>query len=1091
MLRCFRQAILLVASLLTSIACNEQPVRITEPKIGIGPITFQVLLGSGYLNGSLQAQLDQATIAPIRPSLSEAAFEVQNLAPGRHTITATANFQTSGVEKPERDTRLFTAPARKPALAASSPANGAKDVPRTEWIWLDFNRDPARDDELPAFAEGGFELFCQSGVETEPQKIDIHRVDPEQIVINPKLELPSGRDCSLRWLEESKSTPVSLNFQVSSAGAPVELAYDRDQPYNCNESARLDPFPDDFFTAENATTTGLKLAVPCHRRGEDSAPAGALTVERVFKALRKETNELDGFSPVAHFTLELPDAVDPISIPTTPAESLKPEASIVLLDVDRDSPTFSSRIPFKADTYESQGLNSTEKVHNLLIFPAYPLEPGGRYALIVTKRVLLASKETLAPSPFFRAVVDPNAPGQTEAVTRARSLITEVFPLLEDAQKVSPPIPREDIALALRISVRTTSGIPQDLLAVKQQVLNSNLQIRINTCEAGPSSDIVAVLRGSWDAPDWRIDAQNNPNFARDANGLLRPYAKTRSKDFVIAMPSADAGGNPVGGNPIPLILYQHGNPPRTDEAVNEAGLHLAKSGFAVAGFRDEIVETYGEDPRIQTFGIFLHLLQRSKLPDVWTQTNADQISFLYALRKLNSALSGVTCGGKGPFRVVDHLTRSSPFGYVGVSQGAFHGPGLLPFAPEIKAAALVVGSAPLAETLLHQLPDVFLDPEVGFRQFLPDFHPTEILTALSLFQTIFDRQESHNLGRFLYREPLPVPVAGGSTSKTKPSILIVEGLYDPQVPNHGTESSAWQVGPIPHLEPVQREVPFLVAQKGPLSGNIDTATTAAFYQFVPDEAPGVPPSPGCERNNSGHSCAYLAPAARQQRANFLKSALLGSATAPTITDPYDSSTNVENEAPLLHSLATQVVPLGETLEFRVAAWDPNGDEVFLSTLNLNDFPGATFDASSGIFRWTPPPGTHKEFFATFSATDQLSLPTSNTVRIAVDRAPVLTVPASQSAAPGEILRFEVQVSDPDGDSVEVSLGGITPSPRLSTPSVKWNTNTKKWEFEWALSPKEQQGFYAFTLRASDGILETEKSVSIFVCSDSQQIFCP
>src|SRR6185436_16287178 len=209
---------------------------------------------------------------------------------------------------------------------------------------------------------------------------------------------------------------------------------------------------------------------------------------------------------------------------------------------------------------------------------------------------------------------------------------------------------------------------------------------------------------------------------------------------------------------------------------------------------------------------------------------------------------------------------------------GANYAPGFIPYAPELKAAAFMVGGARLAEVLIHQQPQAFL---VTIGGLYPNMTAADIWMALSLFQTIYDNQDEHNHGRFLYRAPV---VVNGTTKKA--SVLVVEGLNDSLVPNHATESLVWQIGPIPHLLPVQRAVPFLETVTGPVVANIDAETTAAFYQYVPVGVDGIDPTPGCAALNQpeGHYCAQSAPESEHQRVVFFQTALTD--PAPTIIDP-------------------------------------------------------------------------------------------------------------------------------------------------------------------------------------------------------------
>ena len=113
---------------------------------------------------------------------------------------------------------------------------------------------------------------------------------------------------------------------------------------------------------------------------------------------------------------------------------------------------------------------------------------------------------------------------------------------------------------------------------------------------------------------------------------------------------------------------------------------------------------------------------------------------------------------------------------------------------------------------------------------------------------------------------------------------MVVEGVADTQGPNNATRSLAWTFGPIPHLAPIWQASPILEQVIGPVTGNIDSETTAALYQFVPFGVPGIPHTPGCEFEPEGHFCAQSAAEAHLQRLLFLKSAVED--PVPTITDP-------------------------------------------------------------------------------------------------------------------------------------------------------------------------------------------------------------
>jgi hypothetical protein len=361
----------------------------------------------------------------------------------------------------------------------------------------------------------------------------------------------------------------------------------------------------------------------------------------------------------------------------------------------------------------------------------------------------------------------------------------------------------------------------------------------------------------------------------------------TRPVGFVVALPDAAFEA------PVPVTLYQHGNPGSAEEeVVNHARRGLAEAGFAVIGFTDALnreVSPPGpseeERARRQLVDLVLRVLLNGKVPDYFVETNGEQLAFLRAIRELGRRERlAFDAPPPGLPRHIHGIDATLPLTYVGVSEGANLAPALLPYAPEIRAAALVTGGRRFSEVVIHQQAEVFLAQleHVGIR----GLSAADVWVALALFQTIFDDQDAHNHAPFLYREPLEL-----AEGERRASVLLVEGLGDSFIPNHATESLAWALGPLPHLEPVRRGLPFAPTARAPLAGNVDRWTTAALYQYVPEGLPGLAPTPGCrvprlseQSAREGHYCAQSADESLRQRARFFESAL--GDEAPVIIDP-------------------------------------------------------------------------------------------------------------------------------------------------------------------------------------------------------------
>lgn len=150
------------------------------------------------------------------------------------------------------------------------------------------------------------------------------------------------------------------------------------------------------------------------------------------------------------------------------------------------------------------------------------------------------------------------------------------------------------------------------------------------------------------------------------------------------------------------------------------------------------------------------------------------------------------------------------------------------------------------------------------------------------------------------------------------------------------------------------------------------------------------------------------------------------------------SAQSAPNQAPALDPVGPQMVSEGQTLELQLAATDPDGDAI---TYGATPLPvGASLD-TSGRFRFTPPraaAGCSATSLVNvqFTASDG-SLSANETVPISVvdvntNAAPVLGDPADRSVWVGQLVQFQLQASDADGDTLSFSSSGLPPGATLS-----------------------------------------------------------
>lgn len=728
----------------------------------------------------------------------------------------------------------YTISSAAPALLGSVPSDGAAEVARSDWPVLRFAERPS--DE----AHAGFGLTCGGAV----IPFAVRALDAASLLLNPAPELPAAASCRVGWMGPGGEIHA-LGFATAAAGAEALVHYDRADP------TRNAPLPDDTFTTPDPTTrTGLRVQIPV---------STARGTQFLSQALLARTGDFDGFSPHGPIVVRLSDVPDPSRVPRDAAESLDPLSPIVLLDLSPGSGSEGQRVPF-ATYLRSDRVAAGPLEHVLILFPSIQLEPGGRYGLVVTRRLLLDPSRPFGPSPYFVAALGPPLAGEDASLARVRPLAEEV---LAAAAAAEPPIPPEDIALALRFTTHTNDTIPLAPLAMRAQLeALPPPAFRIDDVSPG-FGHVAAIVYGTFESPDWRDDFGS---VSRDANGLPQTNGLWPIP-FVLALPDKPGGR-------APLVMFGHGNPGSAESGVPFAAWGLSAGGFAVLGTTHPVDREAGQDSGLQSRAIFTHLLFRKEPPGYWLQGLGEKLATLRLIPEL-ADLDLLPLGS--PDGIPD-LDVGAPLAYYGVSHGSVQGQMWLPYAPEIRAANLTVGFARTTEVMVYQQ-GVRSDLPALIGQTFPSVLASELWAGLAAFQLILDPQESQSHAAFLYRQPIEVD---GTTRKA--SILMTEGLGDTYAPPNALHASAHTIG-LPLVAPVRLSTPILDVVSAPLQANIDGDTTGGLFQYVPQGYPGLPPTPGCELQPEGHFCADSAPAVVDQRVRFFESALDGE--APVMVDPF------------------------------------------------------------------------------------------------------------------------------------------------------------------------------------------------------------
>ncbi|AFV22940.1 hypothetical protein Mpsy_0731 [Methanolobus psychrophilus R15] len=160
---------------------------------------------------------------------------------------------------------------------------------------------------------------------------------------------------------------------------------------------------------------------------------------------------------------------------------------------------------------------------------------------------------------------------------------------------------------------------------------------------------------------------------------------------------------------------------------------------------------------------------------------------------------------------------------------------------------------------------------------------------------------------------------------------------------------------------------------------------------------------------------------------------------------PYDITyaSILVDTAPVFNAIPAMSVEEESALTFAVSATDADGDTLTYSGTSLPQ--GATFNAASGTFSWTPARGQAGTYTMGFEATDGYlnDIATAAITVTSLNSAPVITLfePASGSEfEEGQVIDISVVAEDPEGEPLSYSLtiNGVQVS---SSAGYQWVTD--------------------------------------------------
>ncbi|HEX8566529.1 MAG TPA: pectinesterase family protein [Pyrinomonadaceae bacterium] len=208
-----------------------------------------------------------------------------------------------------------------------------------------------------------------------------------------------------------------------------------------------------------------------------------------------------------------------------------------------------------------------------------------------------------------------------------------------------------------------------------------------------------------------------------------------------------------------------------------------------------------------------------------------------------------------------------------------------------------------------------------------------------------------------------------------------------------------------------------------------------------------------------------------------------------TTTGTVEVAINPINDSPVLTDVpATLSGDESEPFTFTAAAADIDSGQL---TFSLVDAPsGATIDAASGQFAWTPGEsrgGTGAPFVFRVRVSDEaIQAEAEISITVAeVNQAPTLNAIGNKTVPLGSTLSFNAVGADADlpAQTLAYSLTGTVPH----GAAIDSNTGA----FAWNPSISQVGAIYSFNVRVSDGTLSAEQPVTIGVAYDWSNLLAP
>lgn len=543
-------------------------------------------------------------------------------------------------------------------------------------------------------------------------------------------------------------------------------------------------------------------------------PSESSTLDDYLRVFSESTN---GFGTSTPLYLGFSGPIDPGTLPGSPADAMDPDASLMLVDVDPDSPERGRRYPLLARPETAATQYLPENALSLLVPYGIPLAPSTTYALIATDRLKAKSGDPVqAAAAFHNGLRDKCRESASESVWSALAPLRD---FLSSDEEIEP----DEVVGGTVFTTQESLAELRSLAAAAR----AEPPPEVRNLEANGYSDGYLAFRAEIDLPAYQAGdvpyqgLEDGGAFARDETGGFMVTHRETTR-ISVALPRLTR--MPEGGWPV--VLYAHGTGGDFESALNPAVADvLGRLGVAVVGYDQTLHgprDPTSSDPRLTFFNLFNPVAARDNIRQ--GAADATVMTTLIESMVIPASITGRQDERFDPERIA----------FVGHSQGALTG-ALFAAVDERPKAFVFSGLGAILSITLQERKDI-VDFEALLRSLLDipeaepfdDFHP-----VLGLVETFIEPADPIAYARSYLENP-----PGGAVR----DLLIVEGFLDFASPARGQEAFA-TAARFPVVSPVHR-VPDAAAivgpepQDAPAKENVQSksgAATAGMIQY-PEE---------------------------------------------------------------------------------------------------------------------------------------------------------------------------------------------------------------------------------------------------------------